>query len=88
MPDREDLVDGDISPELISGGETVALERLRVWAADSLVEYEDRHNDLPGDATSRISADLHFGCSVPARGGDATPRAARRGAVRPPALLA
>ncbi len=65
MPAREDLVTGDVSPDLISGGETVALERLRAWAADSLVDYEDRHNDLPGDASSRISADLHFGCLSP-----------------------
>ena len=58
-------VAGGPAPGLIRGGEQAATERLKAWAATSLVDYEDRHDDLPGDATSRISADLHFGCLSP-----------------------
>ena len=65
LPELVDLVEGTPSPNLAPGGETVALARLRDWAADHLHEYEDRHNDLPGDATSHISAHLHFGCLSP-----------------------
>jgi deoxyribodipyrimidine photo-lyase len=43
----------------------VALEQLRTWAAAHLDEYEDRHDDLAGDATSRMAAHLHFGCLSP-----------------------
>ena len=38
------------------------------WTAGSApgsAAYADRHDDLPGDATSRLSADLHFGCLSP-----------------------
>ena len=53
------------APGLLHGGEREATERLRIWAARSLPDYADRHDDLAGDATSRISADLHFGCLSP-----------------------
>jgi deoxyribodipyrimidine photo-lyase len=35
------------------------------WLRTGLASYADRHDDLPGDATSRLSADLHFGCLSP-----------------------
>ncbi len=54
-----------VAPALVRGGETVATETLRAWAAAHLHEYEVRHDDLPGDATSRIAPYLHFGCLSP-----------------------
>ncbi|GIL30946.1 cryptochrome/photolyase family protein [Actinocatenispora comari] len=51
--------------ELPDGGEAAARRRMRAWLAGGLVDYADRHDDLPGDATSRLSADLHFGCLSP-----------------------
>ena len=50
------------SPARLSGGETAGLARLHAWSRETLERYEQVHNDLAGDATSRISAYLHFGC--------------------------
>jgi deoxyribodipyrimidine photo-lyase len=52
--------------DLLPGGETEGLRRLRSWASAHLADYSDRHDDLAADATSRISAYLHFGCLSPA----------------------
>jgi deoxyribodipyrimidine photo-lyase len=65
IPSAADLVPGDRSPDVLPGGETEGLARLKRWAATSLAAYEDHHDDLPGDDTSRISAYLHFGCLSP-----------------------
>jgi deoxyribodipyrimidine photo-lyase len=35
------------------------------WLHTRLDAYASRHDDLAGDATSRLSADLHFGCLSP-----------------------
>jgi deoxyribodipyrimidine photo-lyase len=43
------------------GGEAAARRRLDNWVRGPLAGYEQRHDDLAGAATSRISADLHFG---------------------------
>jgi deoxyribodipyrimidine photo-lyase len=56
---------GGRSADVVPGGETAGLERLRRWARHGLEQYGARHDDLPGDATSRISAYLHFGCLSP-----------------------
>jgi deoxyribodipyrimidine photo-lyase len=64
---RDHLVAGEKpSPALIHGGETAGLARLRAWSSETLERYDQVHNDLAGDATSRISAFLHFGCLSPA----------------------
>ncbi|GAA1716075.1 cryptochrome/photolyase family protein [Fodinicola feengrottensis] len=47
------------------GGETMARRRMSRWLAGGIADYPNRHDDLPGDATSRLSADLHFGCLSP-----------------------
>jgi len=47
------------------GGESVARQRMEQWLSGGLARYERRHDDLAGDATSRLSADLHFGCLSP-----------------------
>ena len=59
------LVTGDRSPDVIRGGETEATARLAAWASSSLRAYDDNHDDLAADRTSRISADLHLGCLSP-----------------------
>ncbi|MBO4210934.1 FAD-binding domain-containing protein, partial [Micromonospora echinofusca] len=52
------------SPHLAVGGETVARQRLRDWLPD-LPRYDDLHDDLAGDGTSRLSPYLRFGCLSP-----------------------
>jgi deoxyribodipyrimidine photo-lyase len=46
------------------GGEQVAQRALRRWLAH-LPGYDERHDDLAGDGTSRLSPYLRFGCLSP-----------------------
>ncbi len=50
---------------LPKGGERAARQRMDKWLSGGLAQYASRHDDLAGDATSRLSADLHFGCLSP-----------------------
>ncbi|WP_328664797.1 cryptochrome/photolyase family protein [Streptomyces sp. NBC_00328] len=59
VPSRPDV--SAVSAGLARGGETEARKRLTAWLRDGIGAYEDRHDDLPGDATSRLSPHLHFG---------------------------
>jgi deoxyribodipyrimidine photo-lyase len=59
IPSRPDV--STVSEGLARGGETEARKRLTAWLRDGIGAYEDRHDDLPGDATSRLSPHLHFG---------------------------
>ncbi|MEU8590143.1 deoxyribodipyrimidine photo-lyase [Streptomyces sp. NPDC048664] len=54
-----------LSPGLARGGEREGRERLTAWLRDGVAGYEDRHDDLAGDATSRLSPHLHFGTLSP-----------------------
>ncbi|MGW5639069.1 cryptochrome/photolyase family protein [Streptomyces sp. NPDC003832] len=63
VPSREELE--DVSPGLAAGGETAGRDRLSRWVRHHLAEYEDRHDDMAGDATSRLSPYLHFGALSP-----------------------
>lgn len=65
VPGVSDLVVGEPSPRLPAGGEGPARARLRAWTRHDLAAYAERHDDLPGDATSRLSPFLHFGCLSP-----------------------
>ncbi|WP_399083609.1 cryptochrome/photolyase family protein [Streptomyces sp. BBFR2] len=56
---------GRPSPGLPEGGETAGRRRFAAWQRAGMAAYEDRHDDLPGDATSRLSPYLHFGCVSP-----------------------
>ena len=42
---------------------------MRAFLRDGLGDYDDGHDDLAGDGTSRLSAHLRFGCVSPARAG-------------------
>ncbi|GAA0488171.1 cryptochrome/photolyase family protein [Streptomyces stramineus] len=65
LPDAGSLARGRPSPALPEGGEREGRRRLEAWRRDGLAGYADRHDDLPGDATSRLSPYLHFGCLSP-----------------------
>ncbi|MFD0313093.1 cryptochrome/photolyase family protein [Streptomyces flavalbus] len=63
LPSRADL--SGLSPALPAGGETAGRKRLAAWLRSGVHAYEDRHDDLSGDATSRLSPHLHFGTLSP-----------------------
>jgi deoxyribodipyrimidine photo-lyase len=65
LPAAADLGAGTTSPGRPAGGETGARSALNAWSRSGLAAYGDRHDDLPADGTSRISAALHFGCLSP-----------------------
>ncbi|MFJ8980644.1 cryptochrome/photolyase family protein [Streptomyces sp. NPDC102282] len=55
-----------ISPGLAEGGETEGRRLFTAWHRNGLASYEELHDDLAGDATSRLSPHLHFGTLSPA----------------------
>ncbi|MEU5363949.1 deoxyribodipyrimidine photo-lyase [Streptomyces sp. NPDC005925] len=63
LPSREDL--SGLSEGLAPGGETAGRKRLTAWLRTGIASYEERHDDLAGDATSRLSPHLHFGTLSP-----------------------
>lgn len=65
-PSRGDLIDGELSPDLPDGGETAGRALLDRWLSDGVATYDDGHDDLAGDCTSRLSPYLHLGCVSPA----------------------
>jgi deoxyribodipyrimidine photo-lyase len=65
LPALEKLKDGRPSPDRAPGGEREGRRLMRAFLRDGLAEYDERHDDLPGDATSRLSAHLRWGCLSP-----------------------
>jgi deoxyribodipyrimidine photo-lyase len=65
LPSLDALVAGRPSPGRLPGGEEEGRKRMRAWLRDGLGGYEDRHDDLPGDGTSRLSAYIRWGCVSP-----------------------
>ncbi|WP_327715209.1 DNA photolyase family protein [Streptomyces sp. NBC_00490] len=63
LPDRGGLP--GLSEGLATGGEEEARSRMTSWLRTGIASYEDRHDDLAGDATSRFSPHLHFGTLSP-----------------------
>ncbi|MCX5230529.1 deoxyribodipyrimidine photo-lyase [Streptomyces sp. NPDC006553] len=59
LPARADVT--TVSEGLAGGGEQEGRKRLAGWLARGVDTYEDGHDDLAGDATSRLSPYLHFG---------------------------
>ncbi|MFZ3468643.1 cryptochrome/photolyase family protein [Streptomyces sp. 4.24] len=49
------------SPDLAPGGEHEARRLLAGWLRSGISRYPETHDDLAGDATSRLSPHLHFG---------------------------
>jgi deoxyribodipyrimidine photo-lyase len=54
-----------VSPELAPGGERIGRRRFTAWRQGRLAGYDEHHDDLAGDDTSRLSAYLRFGCVSP-----------------------
>jgi deoxyribodipyrimidine photo-lyase len=65
LPALEKLSGGRVSPRRAPGGEREGRRLMRAFLRDGISAYDERHNDLPGDATSRLSAHLRFGCLSP-----------------------
>jgi deoxyribodipyrimidine photo-lyase len=61
---RRDGMSG-LSPGLPTGGEQAGRDRFSRWAEGELSRYEERQDDVAGDATSRLSPYLHFGALSP-----------------------
>jgi deoxyribodipyrimidine photo-lyase len=59
MPSRKDVP--AVAPELAVGGEQEGRRSLSRWCRGGLASYGVCHDDLSADATSRLSAHLHFG---------------------------
>ena len=66
LPATNSLTKGELSPERALGGEREGRRRMRTFLRDGVGRYEERHDDLPGDDTSRVSAYLRWGCVSPA----------------------
>ena len=65
LPALEKLTDGRTSPDRAPGGEREGRKLMRAFLRDGLASYDERHDDLPGDATSRLSAHLRWGTVSP-----------------------
>ena len=65
LPGPADIAGGERSPDLMAGGETAGRERMDCWLRDGIAAYDDDHDALGNDNTSRLSPYLHFGCVSP-----------------------
>jgi deoxyribodipyrimidine photo-lyase len=65
LPALDSLVGGRPSTGRLAGGEGEGRKRMRAFLRDGLGSYADRHDDLAGDGTSRLSAYLRWGCVSP-----------------------
>ncbi|HET9256067.1 MAG TPA: deoxyribodipyrimidine photo-lyase [Pseudonocardiaceae bacterium] len=65
LPGPDELCPGPRSPHLPRGGESAGRRILADWAADPIDHYDQAHDDLATDGTSRLSPYLHFGCVSP-----------------------
>lgn len=65
LPAPKDLIRGPLAASLPHGGETAARGRMARWLDAGLAGYPGRQDDLASAATSRLSADLHFGTISP-----------------------
>ena len=65
LPARSGSAYPGTSPGLAPGGEEEGRRRFVSWRQRLLAGYDENHDDLAGDATSRLSAYLRFGCVSP-----------------------
>jgi deoxyribodipyrimidine photo-lyase len=62
LPALAKLTAGRPSPRRAVGGESEGRRLMRAFLRERLGGYEATHDDLAGDATSRLSAHLRWGC--------------------------
>jgi deoxyribodipyrimidine photo-lyase len=65
LPKLESLVRAAPSPGRLPGGESEGRKRMRAFLRGGVGAYEERHDDLPDDGTSRLSAYIRWGCVSP-----------------------
>ena len=65
VPSADEVAAGERSPCLLPGGETQGRRRLAAWLRRGIEAYDDDHDALGADNTSRLSPYLHFGCVSP-----------------------
>lgn len=65
LPSGPEICAGPVAPNLAPGGEEAGRTAFGSWLDRHAADYEDGHDDLAGDRTSRISPYLHFGCLSP-----------------------
>jgi deoxyribodipyrimidine photo-lyase len=65
VPSAGSLADGEPSPDLAAGGETVGRRLMTAWLRGSLPAYDEDHDALGNDNTSRLSPYLHLGALSP-----------------------
>jgi deoxyribodipyrimidine photo-lyase len=64
IPSRKGVA--GVSEGLAHGGESQGRRQLTTWLRSGIERYEQRHDDLAGDHTSKLSPYLHFGTLSPA----------------------
>jgi deoxyribodipyrimidine photo-lyase len=64
-PSLDSLLRGRPSPGRLPGGEKEGRRLMHAFIRDGIGGYEARHDDLPGDRTSRLSAYVRWGCVSP-----------------------
>ena len=79
LPGPEAMYSGRRSPHLPPGGETAGRRILRDWLEGPIQHYQQTHDDLAADGTSRLSPYLHFGCVSPTEALRAADRSAPGG---------
>jgi deoxyribodipyrimidine photo-lyase len=65
LPAVDSLATGELSPDVVPGGETAARARATRWLRAGLPAYEEDHDALGNDNTSRLSPYLHLGALSP-----------------------
>jgi deoxyribodipyrimidine photo-lyase len=65
LPSLESLTAGRTSPRRLPGGEGEGRRLMRTFLRDGLGGYEEGHDDLAEERTSRLSAYIRWGCVSP-----------------------
>ncbi|XRQ09609.1 cryptochrome/photolyase family protein, partial [Actinomadura welshii] len=78
LPRPPELVRGTPSPDAAPGGEREGRRRTATWLREDAGAYDDIHDDLAADRTSRLSPYIKFGCVSPRELAGAGPDAFRR----------
>ncbi|TDC79944.1 deoxyribodipyrimidine photo-lyase [Actinomadura sp. 7K507] len=78
LPKLAGLASGSPSPDAAPGGEREGRRRMTRWLDEAAAGYDENHDDLAADRTSRLSPYLKFGCVSPLELAKAGPDGFRR----------